>query len=266
MAKRKRLERREKIQLALERNGRFDYDYIPFGKNWSAPNEDYRYVPNAFGRFMSTVVRTLTFLLGPLVLKIVYGVKVVGREKIKCLRGKGAICLMNHFSFLDTLFSRHAVGYYRSYYTVAPQNNKKGLSGMILRCGGVLPFSPNFTAMRNLDRRMKQLLDEGKWINFYPEKAMWVNYQKPRPMKDGAFHYAVKYGVPVVPVFATFRKDRRGRLRKLRIHICDPVYPDEALPKKDRGNAMRAAAEAAWREVYEQAYGLPLVYETKNQN
>ena len=251
---------REGIQRVLEQNRRFDYDYIPFGDTWVIPDERTAYRPDLFGRIAGGFFRTVECLFGPLIIQLVYGAKLVGRENLKALGGKGAITVCNHFSFLDTLFLRHAVGHYRSYCTAAPWNNKRGLAGWFLRVSGVLPFSPNLIATRNLWQEMERLLSDGKYINFYPEQAMWVNYRKPRPMKEGAFRFAVKYGVPVLPVFCTFDKGRRGNIRRMRIHILPAIYADESLPKGARAQRMLEQAQESWRTCYERAYGIPLTY------
>jgi len=257
--KRTRLELRDKIQETLEGYRRFDFDYIPFGKKWFAPDETFDYRKKN-SRPVCFVIRAILASLGKLVVKVAYGAKVVGKENLKPLKKSGALCVCNHFSFLDTLFVREAMGHFRSYHTMGPGNNKKGLFGATIRAGGMLPLSDNHTAMRNFTREVERLLSEGKFVNFYAEQAMWVNYQKPRPMKEGAFYYAVKCNVPVVPVFCTFRKTKRGHMRKLRIHILQPVYADESLPRKARMAAFREQTEAAWRACYEEAYGKPLEY------
>ena len=206
--------------------------------------------------------RTVTFLFGPIFLKVWFGAKVTGRKYLKELKGKGALCVCNHISYLDTLFVRQAVGYFRSYHTMTQQNNRKGFGGHVIRHGGMLPFSENFAAMKNLTAEMERLLKKGKIINFYPEKAMWTGYQKPRPMADGVFYYAVKYGVPVLPIFCTFKKNKKGFIKKLRINILPPVCADDSLPKRERIQKMKLEAEVRWKECYEQAYGIPLEYLT----
>ena len=40
-------------------------------------------------------------------------------------------------------------------------------------------------------------------ILIYPEQSMWYNYRKPKPLKVGAFSFAVKNNVPVLPIFIT---------------------------------------------------------------
>ncbi len=261
MKKRTKQERREKIQEVLEGYRRFDYDYIPFGTHWKNPDETYRYRGNAADHVATGFWRTVTFLLAYPAMRLLYGVKITGKENLRALGKKqGAICVCNHFSLLDTLFVRLAVGHYRSFHTMAPQNNKTGLGGHIIRHGGMLPFSPNLSAMRNLNAEMGRLLQKGKIVNIYSEQAMWINYRKPRPMKDGVFFYAAKHSVPVLPIFCTFEKTARGRMKKLRIHILPAVWTDETLPKKQRMAEMRRAAEGAWKECYERAYGIPLEY------
>lgn len=258
-AKRSKLEKREGIQRTLEGYRRFDFDYIPFGSNWEDPDEHFDYTGKD-RRIGTCLLRFGMAALAPLVLKVAYGCKVVGKENLKALEKSGAVCVSNHIAYLDTLFVRQAVGYFRSFHTMGAENNKKGLGGAFIRRGGMLPLSYNLAAMRNFNREVDRLLKAGKIVNFYAEQAMWVNYQKPRPMKEGAFYYAVRSNVPVLPVFFTFKKDKRGHMRRLVIHILPAVYADEALPRKEKMKALKAGAEAAWKRCYEEAYGVGLEY------
>lgn len=256
--KRGKEEKRVKIQQTLEGYRRFDYDYIPFGNNWCSPDADYDYrgKRRCIGTFF---LRFLMATIGAAAIKLVYGARVTGRKNLKALKKQGAVCVCNHFSYLDTLFVRQALGHFRSYHTMAPWNNKTGLGGWFIRRGGMLPFSTNLTATRNLNRELERLFRSGKLVNFYAEQAMWQNYPKPRPMKDGAFYYAEKFGVPVLPVFCTFRLSGRGHIRRLRINILPPVYGDPALTRKERTAQMKRDAEAAWKDCYERENG-PLEY------
>jgi len=258
--KRSTREKREGIQRALEKARRFDYEYISFGKHWKMPEADYDYRGNVFRRMTSAVLCSVMATVGALLIKVVYGARVVGRKNLKLLKKQGAVCVCNHVAYLDTLFIRQAVGHFRSYHTIAPQNNKTGVGGWFIRRANVLPISSNLTAARSFNREVDRLLRNGKIVNFYAERAMWVNYRKPRPMKEGAFYYAVKSDAPVLPVFFTFRKDGHGRMRRLRIHILPPVRADEGLCRKEAMAQLKERAEAAWRECYEREYGIPLSY------
>ncbi len=269
MKRRSKGEKIQGIQALYAERGKYNCDYgKPVGK-WSMPDGDFPYRQRGLDSVLSFGVRTLLRSLAPSAIRIGYGARVVGKENLKELKGKGAISLCNHISPLDVLFVRGATGHYRSYQTVAPFNNKDGLGGAIINHGGVLPFSSNLAAMQNFNDEVQRLLDNGKFVNFYPEQSMWNSYQQPRPMKSGAFHYAVKFNVPVVPIFCTFKRTKNCGIRKLRINVLKPVYPDQSLPKKLREAKMLEAAEREWRECYEGAYnsdgGMPeAVYDERS--
>lgn len=248
------------IQSVLEEYRRFDYDYIPFGDGWTMPDGNYKYRQRGLSLLATGFWRTFLKIFAPVLLKVHYGAKVVGKENLKALGKRGAFCVCNHIDYLDTLFVRAAVGQFRSFHTMGAFNNKKGLGGHIIRHGGMLPLSSNLAATKNLMREMERLLGKGKIINFYAEQAMWISYQKPRPMKEGALLFAVKYNVPVLPVFCTFQRTDRGRMKQLRIHILPAVYADETLSRPTRIADLKARAELAWKECYEKAYGIPLEY------
>ncbi len=256
-------EKHARIQQILERYRRFDYDYIPFGKKRKTPDGTHKYRANLFQRICAFFVRLFTATAGVLLIKIWFGCRVVGKKNLKAVKGMGAFCVTNHFSNLDILPIRYGTGYFRSYVTVAPWNNKTGVLGWLMRRAGILPLSPNLAATRNLWKEMGRLLDEKKLICFYAEQAMWIAYQKPRPMKEGAFFFAVKYNVPVVPVFVTWKRTKRGFMRKMCVHVLPAIFPDGELGKTERAKKMQEQAELAWKECYEQTYGIPLVYEDR---
>lgn len=257
------------MQNTLERHGKFDWETIAYGDGWTMPDGEYRYRQRWYERFETGFWRFILATVGRVYIKLTFGARVTGKKNLKALKKQGAITICNHFNYVDTLFVREAVGHFRSYHTLAPWNNKAGAGGHIVRHGGTMPFSSDIAAMRNFTEEAERLLKKGKLVNFYPERSMWWNYQKPRPMKDGAFHYAVKFGVPVLPVFCTFERTEKDGLRKLRIHVLPAIYPDGSLSKKQAMVQMKEAAREAWKNCYEEAYKIPLRYlcdEEKSQN
>lgn len=48
---------------------------------------------------------------------------------------------------------------------------------------------------------LKKLLKDGNLVLVCAEQAMWESYQKPKPMKYGAYRWATKANVPVIPMF-----------------------------------------------------------------
>ncbi len=245
------------ITARLEREGKFDVDYLPRSEKFIMPDENFRYVKKGIlYRFSCKCVRTATFLLGPVVCKAAYGLKVRGRENLKGING--AICVCNHVSVIDTLFVKQAVGHYRSFHTGAPWNNRKGLGGAILRRGGFLSLGGSFSARKNFNVCLGELLKKGAIVNFYPEEALWQRYEKPRPLKTGAFKTAASFGVPVIPLFVTFE----GKRKRAAVNILEPIFCDENLSVRENAEQLCNRCAKLWKETYEKIYGRPLVYDT----
>ena len=115
------------------------------------------------------------------------------------------------------------------------------------------------------------ILQRGDCILIYPEQSMWWNYKKPKPLKDGAFKFAVRNDVPVLPIFITMEdssiiQDDGFPVQKYTINIEKPIYPDKNLNKKQNINMMRDKNFEVWKNVYEDFYGIPLEYETITEN
>ncbi|MGN1066692.1 MAG: lysophospholipid acyltransferase family protein [Candidatus Fimimonas sp.] len=241
----------------MEKQNKFDVDYLPQGKRYITPDENFRFVKNnVFYKISCKLVRTITFLIGPLICKLFVGLKVRGKENLKELHG-GAICVCNHVAVLDTLYVKQAVGHYRSYHTGAPWNNKKGLGGALLRRAGFLSLGGNIAAMRNFKNTVGELLQKGAIINYYPEHALWQNYEKPRPLKSGAFKTAANFGAPVLPLFVTFE----GKKKRPVINVLPLILPDLSLPQRVAAQKMQDECAAVWKDLYEKTYGKQLCYD-----
>ena len=119
--------------------------------------------------------------------------------------------------------------------------------------------------MMDFTKSVNTLLKNGETVLIYPEQEMWWNYRKPRPMKVGAFKIAKKAGVPIVPAFITMQDDGRldGNgypLQRHTVHILPAVYPDGLTAEE-----MMEKTYEAYKEKYEEVYGLPLVYEKEKE-
>ena len=130
-----------------------------------------------------------------------------------------------------------------------------------------------------------ELLKRGETILIYPEQAMWWNYRKPRPLKPGAYKFAVKNNVPVLPCFITMKdsdilgEDLRKEIKdfdvpetfvpdgyyvqEYTIHIGEPIYPKAELSYKENMRFMAKENYRVWKEIYEKEYDMPLIYTTK---
>ena len=196
--------------------------------------------------------------------------KVKGKENLKQLKRKGAIITCNHISLFDSFAVRHAVEN-DIMFIAAEFNNWKGEMGEIARHTGYLPITNKIKCIRKLNEAMDYYLNtKNKKVLIYPEQAMWRNYKKPRPMKDGAFYYASKCNVPVLPLFITFRetdiKNQGGEVFHYTINILDPIYPNPDLTSKENTNYLRKQTYNAYKDCYESTYGKKLEYTTLDKS
>lgn len=180
----------------------------------------------------------------------------------------GAIVTCNHFNAFDS-FAIH-LAYLRSghkkrkFFRIIREGNYTsfpGLYGFFMRNCNTLPLSSNIKTVQKLNKSIGKVLNDGHFILVYPEQAMWWNYRKPRPTKDGAFKLAVKNNVPLLPCFITMKdSDIIGNdgfpVQEYTVHIGKPVYPDESLSPSDRAKALMDENTKFWQETYESFYGI----------
>lgn len=190
--------------------------------------------------------------------------EIIGFENIKNIK-TSAIITCNHFSKFDNTVVRHCLIKLRktkNFYIIVQETNMfmPGQLGWLLKNCYTIPISTNIEYnTNNFVPALNKIMDENNFLLIYPEKEMWYNYRKPRPMKIGAYHYACKYNVPIIPFFIEIINrdeiDEDGFYRlKYRLHIMEPIYPDKTKNFKDRKEEMREKDYSARLKKYEEVY------------
>lgn len=203
---------------------------------------------------------------GNLVIKEIKGI-----ENYLSVKG-GAILTCNHFSVYDNYAVYRAIKKYlpkghQLYKVIREGNytNYTGLFGYMFRHCNTLPLSSNTKTMVKFMKAVDVLLSRGEKILIYPEQAMWWNYRKPRPMKNGAFRLAVKSKAPVIPAFITMEDTGKVgadgyKIQAYTVWFLPPIYLKEELSEKENTEYLKNENYRAWKEVYENFYGKPLTY------
>ena len=247
----------------LEKKGEFDGNVQPV--DYAAMlrvTDDYVFLPRTFSfRLRRFFVRATATLLGPVLTKLVLGARVEGRKNLRGIKGFVAVC--NHVHSLDNMIVRQAVFGHTLYIMVAEFNNMRGFIGSIMRGAGTLPFSGNVKAMNELQKTLSLLLEKGCAVLGYPERSLWLRYEKPRPLHNGMFRIAAANKVPVVPMFITFSPPSKlrsffSRKKVATLHILSPIYPDKNLSRKENTAFAMDKASKAWRDCYTSVYGCEL--------
>lgn len=263
----------EKI-AELEREGRFDEDVEEDPPTRELKPEEIDYLRK---KVKNRIKTRLTYKVArkfmnklidnkQLIIKEVKGI-----EHFKNLNS-GAIVTCNHFNAFDSFAMQ--IAYDRSghkkrkFYRVIREGNYTnfpGFYGMLMRNCNTFPLSSNFKTMEMFMKSMDTVLQKGHFVLIYPEQSMWWNYRKPKPLKKGAYTFAAKNNVPVLPCFITMEDsdilgDDGFYVQEYTIHIEEPIYPDKNKPKAQNVEEMRQKNYDLWKKIYEESYQEELKY------
>ncbi|NCA95351.1 MAG: 1-acyl-sn-glycerol-3-phosphate acyltransferase [Methanomicrobia archaeon] len=205
-----------------------------------------------------------TMIVNNITRKINKTTTIVGWENLHNYDGGAAIITANHFSPVDSTIVRHfanQIGKKRKLSIVVAESNifMPGKLGWLLRNVNTMPFSSDFTYLeKNFNPSIKKRLGQKHLILFYPEQEMWPGYTKPRQLKPGAYHYASKFGVPVIPTFITMKMERNSI--HYTMHILPIIYPDPNKSFKDNKEEMMRSDFDYKKRCYELFYKTELSY------
>lgn len=196
---------------------------------------------------------------------------IVGTENLLGIN-EGAIVTCNHFHPFDNYIVLKAIipslkkgRFYKVIKEGNYTNPPKGF-GLFMKYGDTLPLSSNRQTMKKFIKAVQCLLvDKKQKVLFYPEQSMWWNYRKPKPLKPGAYKFAINNNVPVLPLFVTMedteKLDAEGfPIQAYTVHILPAIYPKPELSKQENIKYMLETNHALWVKTYEEFYKQPLKF------
>ena len=180
-------------------------------------------------------VWTLVFFLQ----HVRYGIKFVGLKNLrknKALFKNGAVTVCNHVYRWDFLAVVQATK--RRLWFPARAENLMGSDAALIRAVGGIPIAQNFSGMKKFYEAFDFLHQKKKWIHVFPESCRWTWYQPIRPFKRGAFEFAHRYDIPVIPMAISYRKP--GPVRRffgvkhplITLTVGEPIMADKSLSLK----------------------------------
>lgn len=263
----------EKI-AKLEREGRFDEDVEEDPPTRELKPEEIDYLRK---KVKSKIKTKLTYTVARKFMNNLIDNKQLIIKEIKGLEhfqnlNSGAVITCNHFNAFDSFAMQIAYessGHRRrKFYRVIREGNYTnfpGFYGMLMRNCNTMPLSSNIKTMEKFMRSMDTVLQKGHFVLIYPEQSMWWNYRKPKPLKKGAYTFAARNNVPVLPCFITMEdSDILGEdgfyVQEYTIHIGEPIYPDPSKSRATNVEEMRKKNFELWKKIYEENYQKELVY------
>ncbi len=171
-------------------------------------------------------------------------VKFVNKKALKSLKHTPFFMYGNHTGVTDAYTPQLISCPRKNYIVVSPATvSIKGIKNIVQMLGAV----PVPTELNGFPKFLDAIetLHKKNNITIYPEAHIWPYYTGVRPFKDVSFKYPAKLNSPVVAFFVAYTKPK-GFLSFLRhanvtVYVSDPIYPNMALPEKERQKALRDA-------------------------
>lgn len=264
----------------LEREGRFDVDaeedpptlpllpeQIDYLRKKPSSQLKVKLAYAVAERFLDGILRD-----GKLVIKDIHGMEYLNGLEA------GAVLTCNHFNPFDCFTVEHLFrisdhAKKKQLFKVIREGNYTnfpGFYGFLFKNCNTLPLSQNKKTMYNFLQAVDKILQRGDFILIYPEQSLWWNYRKPKPLKNGAYKFAAKNHVPVLPIFITMEDGEAigpdgFPVQEYTVFIEKPIFPQDGLTEREQVRVMREDNAAVWKRIYEGFYGLPLTYSTENE-
>ena len=191
--------------------------------------------------------------------------EIVGLENALGIRGS-AVVTSNHYNPTDStpirILAKHLGKEKRLHISIQESNVfMTGAFGFLMKNCNTHPFSKNAEyTVKNLKPALEKILKSDSLLLIYPEQEMWYNYKRPRELRDGAYHYAALFGVPVIPTFTEMvtldgERDSDGFLPvKHILHILPPIYPNTSLSVRENRLRMQTIDYILKKKCYEEVY------------
>ncbi len=202
-------------------------------------DEKYQYIKEGrvFSLFSNLLYYGIAFPVLTILNKIIYDLKIEGRENIRNIKG-GAISVSNHVLVLDCTMVGLAFGLRKIYFTTREGSFKIPVIRKLIRLLRAVPIPSQIRNEEHLIEQLDKAIKDGKIIHFYPEKALWPYYEKIRNFKNGAFNFAIRNDVPVIPIVIKFREPKGirkifKRKKDVTVKILEPIaYREKHENKK----------------------------------
>lgn len=186
-------------------------------------------------------------VVGP-TLRLLFGVHVHGREHVP--RKQALLIASNHMSFIDPPLVGHAVQRECWYLAKEELFGQSRFFRWLIAYFNAIPIKRDKTFDTTLFRKVRELIKKRKPIIIFPEGTR-SRSGRFLPFKSGVGMLALRYNVPVLPVYIR-NTDRPvsewiSRRSRVEVFIGEPLYPEG--PSKDK-EAYERFTEQVEEEVH----------------
>ena len=201
-----------------------------------------------FSFFSNTLYYLIAFPILKIVTKVVYDLKIEGMENIRNA-AEPVISVTNHVLVLDCAMVGLAYGAKEVYYTTQQESFEIPFVRHLINLLHAIPIPKKIKDKKEFIKVVNEILQD-KNVHFYPEAVLMPYDENIRPFKSGAFDFAVKNEVPIVPMVFCFREPRGIRKIFKRKKDVTLVVLEPIICKNKDGN-MKERIEKLKQETYE---------------
>ena len=192
-----------------------------------------------FAIFSDVLYYGIAFPILSILIKIIYDLKIEGKENIKNLKS-GAITVSNHVQVLDCSMVGIACGWKKVCYTALEKSFRIPFVGKLIQFLNAIPIPSKIQEKKYFMKEVDARLQKGGIVHFYPEGSLVPYHKEIRDFKNGAFDFAVRNQVPVVPMVFQFREPKGirkiwKRKQDVTLTILEPImYGENSRELKEK--------------------------------
>ncbi|MFJ2521487.1 lysophospholipid acyltransferase family protein [Cellulosimicrobium cellulans] len=161
---------------------------------------------------------------------VVHGLRVTGREHLVSERG-GVVSIANHVHYLDGPWVAGQFRGRRAAVVSQPSNFHLPVAGLLVSHLLAVPLPRGPGELSAFEARLRRTVDAGQGVHFFPEGVLAMYDTTLRPFQRGAFVYACRLDVPVVPMVFTYGRRPWWRPRPpIHLTILPAEHPRGAAP------------------------------------
>ena len=180
-------------------------------------------------KVLSSILYLIAYPIIFLLTKLWHGLKIEGRENLDKV-GDEYITVANHINMIDCAMITLSIFPRIPYFLTLQSNLEIPIIKYLVMLLRGIPIPRNKSGKEKMVNTIDGLLKKGEVVGIYPDGELIPYYEGIREFKNGAFNFAVKNQVPILPIVFTYREPE-GIIRFIKkkpfitLTILEPEFP-----------------------------------------